>query len=304
MKKPAMTLLGYCLMLAVASGAAAPQDPPHFKDMTEARIAQALLQIHKDHPLLPDRILAVSGALLGIPYHLGPMGEGPDGEFDRSPTDSFQSLDCTTFVEETMALSLEPDLGKAKALLQKIRYKDGRVSYETRNHFPEVDWRKNNEAAGFLKDITRDVAGDRMAVGHKLISKHAWYISHTLSDIKGFSDLPKEELDAKLESLRRLGEQFQDEVSTIAYVPLAVLTTVLDRIPSGTVANLVRADRPDKPQSITHQMLIVVRDGKHYVRHAAYGKAMEELPVDQFFHRYDGASWPVVGVNLEQILNR
>jgi hypothetical protein len=167
-----------------------------------------------------------------------------------------------------------------------------------------VDWRKNNEAAGFLKDVTRDVAGDRMAVEHKPISKRAWYLTHTLKDIKGFSDLPKAELDAKLKSLQALGDQFQDEVSTIDYVPLAVLPEVMDRIPSGTVANLVRADLPEKPQSITHQMLIVVRDGKHYVRHAAYGKTMEEQPAYKFFQRYDHAAWPVVGINLEQILNR
>jgi hypothetical protein len=232
------------------------------------------------------------------------MGEGPDGDFDRSPTYSFQSLDCTTFVEEAMALSLEPDLEKAKALLQKIRYKDGKVSYETRNHFPEVDWRSNNETAGFLKDITRDVAGDRMAVEHKLISKRAWYISHTINDIKGFSDLPKPELDAKLKRMQELGREFQDEVSTINYVPLAILPEVLDRIPSATVVNLVREDRPDKPVAITHQMLIVVKDGKRFVRHAAFGKTMEEQPADKFFQRYADSSWPVVGVNLEQIIGR
>jgi hypothetical protein len=298
------TALGAFLVLAGVCRAAAPADPPHFKDMSEAQIAQSLLQIHKENPLFADRIAAVSGALLGIPYYLGPMGEGPDGEFDRSPTYSFRSLDCTTFVEETMALSLEPDLEKAKALLQKIRYKDGKVSYQTRNHFPEVDWRANNEAAGFLKDVTRDVAGDGMKVEHKLISKRAWYVAHTTDDIKGLGGLPKPAAEAKLKALQALGGQFQDEVSTEDYVPLAMLPQVLDRIPSGTVANLVRADLPGKAQVITHQMLIVRRDGKTFVRHAAYGKTMEEQPADSFFHRYDKASWPVVGINLEQILDR
>ena len=299
-------LFASVLLVAAAcvSRAAASQDSPHFKDMTEAQIAQSLIRIHEAHPLLADRILAVSGAFLGIPYRLGPMGEGPDGEFDRSPTYSFQALDCTTFIEETMALSLEKDLEKAKALLQKIRYKDGQVAYETRNHFPEVDWRRNNEAAGFLQDITADVAGDRMEVVHKLISKRAWYISHDLSDIKGFSDLPQADRDAKLMSLRELGEKFQDEVSTITYVPLAILPQVMDRIPSGTVANLVREDLPDKPQSITHQMLIVVRNGERCVRHAAYGAAVEEQPAQDFFQSYNDASWRVLGVNLEQILDR
>ncbi|MCX5795859.1 MAG: DUF1460 domain-containing protein [Elusimicrobia bacterium] len=293
-----------CLGLAASSWAASPQAEPRFKDLSEPEIAQALRAIHKSHPDWPERFEAVSAAFLGIPYNLGPMGEGPNGEFDHSPTYSFRSLDCTTFVEEAMALSWESDLDRAKALLQKIRYRDGQVSYETRNHFPETDWRVNNEAAGFLKDITRDVAGGRAMVMHKRISKRAWYLTHTFNDIKGFSDLPKPELEAKLKRMRELGAQFQDEVSTITYVPLAALAQVMDRIPSGTVANLVREDLPDKPQAITHQMLIVAKDGKRFVRHAAYGKTMEEQPADKFFSRYDNAAWKVVGVNLEQILAR
>ena len=294
----------FCLGLAASSWAAAPQAEPRFKDLSEPEISQSLRAIHKAHPTWPDRFEAVSAAFLGIPYRLGPMGEGPQGEFDRSPTYSFQQLDCTTYVEEAMALSLESDLDQAKALLQKIRYQDGKVSYETRNHFPEVDWRNNNEAAGFLKDITREVAGDRTTVMPKRISKRAWYASRTLNDVKGFSDLPKQELEAKLKRLQELGAQFQDEVSAIAYVPLAALPQALDRIPSATVVNLVREDRPDQPVAITHQLLIVVKDGKRFVRHASYGKEVEEQPADRFFSRYDRASWRVVGVNLEQILGR
>jgi hypothetical protein len=46
-------LFSICLSLAAASWAAAPQDSSHFKDMTEAQIAQALVQLHKDHPAWP-----------------------------------------------------------------------------------------------------------------------------------------------------------------------------------------------------------------------------------------------------------
>ncbi|MDD5629088.1 MAG: DUF1460 domain-containing protein, partial [Elusimicrobia bacterium] len=272
-----MPLLTFCCLgLAASAWAASPQAEPRFKDLSEPEIARTLRALHKAHPQWPERFEAVSAAFLGIPYRLGPMGEGPDGEFDRSPAYSFQALDCTTYVEEAMALSLESDLERAKALLQRIRYQDGKVSYETRNHFPEVDWRDRNEAAGFLKDITREVAGGRTEVAHKLISKRAWYTAHTLKDIKGFADLTKPELEAKLQRMRELGEGFQDQVSTITYVPLAVLPGVLDRVPSGTVANLVREDLPDKPQAITHQMLIVVKGGRRLVRHAAYGKTVEE----------------------------
>ena len=291
-----------CLLLSASCRAA--DAPVRFKGLSEPEIARALAAIHKAHPKWPARFEAVSEAFLGIPYKLGPMGEGPGGEFDRSPTYSFTELDCTTYVEEAMALSLESGLDQALALLQKIRYKGGKVSYETRNHFTEVDWRASLEAEGFLKEITRDVAGDRTGVVHKPISKRAWYTAHTMKDVKGFADLSPAEREAKLKRMQEAGAQFKDEISTITYVPLAVLPEVKDRIPSGTVANLVREVRPDKPVAITHQMLIVVKDGRRVVRHANYGGVMEEVPFDEFFARYAKASWRVLGANLEQILEK
>ncbi|MBI5240447.1 MAG: DUF1460 domain-containing protein [Elusimicrobia bacterium] len=297
-----LTLL--CLGLAASIRAVSPGEGPRFHGLPETEIARSLAALHKAHPKWPERFEAVSAAFLGIPYKLGPMGEGPEGEFDRSPTHTFKELDCTTYVEEAMALSLESDLDRAKALLQKIRYKDGKVSYETRNHFTEVDWRASLEAAGFLKEITRDVAGGRTGVIHKPISKRAWHTAHTLQDVKGFADLTQPELEAKLKRMQELGAQFQDEISTITYVPLAVLPEVLDRIPSATVGNLVREVRPDKPVAITHQILFVVKDGRRFVRHANYGHEVEEVPAEKFFARYDGASWRVLGVNLEQVRDR
>ena len=293
-----------CFMALAGLSQAAEQAPVRFKDLDEAGIAQALRGIHKSHPLLPDRIAAVSAAFLGTPYRLGPMGEGADGEFDRGPLYSFRELDCTTFVEEVMALSLEADLEKAKALLQRIRYKGGQVSYVERNHFPEADWLPNNQAAGLLKDISLEVAGTRAEVSHKRISKRAWHAGHTLKDVKGFPDASAAEQEARLKRMQELGRQFEDAVSTVPYVPLALVPELLDRIPSGTIANLVRANLPDKPVVITHQMLIVVKGGQRFVRHAASGKAVEDQPAQEFFQRYAKASWPVVGLNLDQIRDR
>ena len=80
-----------------AYGAPAPV-APRFVDMTEPEIAKALREIHRTHPGLDERILAVSEAFLGVPYRLGPLGEGGDGEFNRQPLYSFRDLDCTTYV--------------------------------------------------------------------------------------------------------------------------------------------------------------------------------------------------------------
>jgi hypothetical protein len=280
------------------------QNSPRFYQMDETHIAAALKQIHHDNTSLQARVEAVSAAFLGIPYKLGPLGEGGGAEFDGDPLYSFSQLDCTTSIEEIMALSIEPDLDKAvHDTLQKIRYKDGQIGYTTRNHFTEADWVPNNVAAGYLQDITRDVAGNRAKDAHKLVSKSAWYAGKSLDAIKGFPGETQADRQRRLKDLQALAAQFKDEGSTIAYVPMDVFPQVLANIPSGTIANLVRADQPGKPTIISHQILLIDKDGTKYVREAASGKEFLDVPALDYFRIYNNSSWPLLGLNLNQILD-
>ena len=123
---------------------------------SDTHIQEELRRIHQQAASLAQRVEAVSELFLGVPYKLGSLGEGPDGEFDRDPLIRFDAFDCTTFVETVMALSLDSDLDSAARTLQKIRYQDGQIGYATRNHFIELDWVPNNVRAGYLHDITSD----------------------------------------------------------------------------------------------------------------------------------------------------
>ncbi|HBT63026.1 MAG TPA: hypothetical protein DEB40_14910, partial [Elusimicrobia bacterium] len=108
--------------------------------------------------------------------------------------------------------------------------------------------------------------------------------------------------ESRLQDLHKAGELYADEISTVAYLPLEALPAALDRIPSGAVANLVREDQPDKPVLITHQLFIVVKDGRRWVRHAASGRAVEEQPALDYFSRCSNSAWRVKGVNLNEII--
>ncbi len=170
---------------------------------------------------MPQRVEAISALFLGVPYKLGPLGEGPDGEFDRDPLIRFDAFDCTTFVETVMALALDSDLDFAARTLQKIRYKDGQIGYATRNHFIELDWVPNNVRAGYLHDITSDVAGRNAVKVHKTISKRRWYRRKSLASLEGaFTKYEKQRL---LFKLRHLGSRLPDERATLTVLPLKAL---------------------------------------------------------------------------------
>lgn len=294
-----MTLLAALLGVVLAAPAAAAPKP--FYQLDEKHIAKELKKIHKQHPDLQHRVVAVSDRLLGTPYVLGPLGEGPDGEFDRDPTYRFDAFDCTTFVETTMALALRPDLKDALDTLQKIRYKDGKVSYFTRNHFTEADWVPHNVWAGYLRDITRQVAGDKTLELTQVVDKHKWYLAKSTADIEGrFTE--REKLKA-LPKLQALGEGLEPQRATLDVLPMSELPQALARIPSGTIANLVREPREDKETMVSHQVLIVKKgpDGEAFVRHAAYDEKVMDVPALEYFYKYFNSTWRLVGLNLNEL---
>jgi hypothetical protein len=304
--------LAAILASAIAvSGAALAKDGDCFCRMTSAQISRALKKIHSENPgsderALQSRMTQVSAYFLGTPYRLGPLGEGPTGEFSRLPLESFQAVDCTTLVEETMALSLEPDLDRALSVLQKIRYRGGQIVYFSRNHFPEADWIPNNIKAGYLADITRQVAGDKTRTARKIISKKNWYSAKTEADLAGLGDLSAAQRHQLLLRLRSLAEKVPDQAAELDYLPIKDLPAVIDQIPSGTIANLVRADDPKAPASsqstmVTHQVLLVVKYGRTYVRHAAYGKQVEDVPALDYFKRYEYSKRKLLGLNLLEL---
>src|SRR3989338_5846673 len=291
------------VFLAFALCAAAQdREPKRFFQMTEAEIAATLKDLHDHNPSLQTRIEALSELFIGTPYRLGPLGEGDGGEFDREPLVGFKEADCTTLVEQVTALSLKPDLEDAIRTLQRIRYRKGKISYKERNHFPEIDWVPNNIAAGYVKDITRDAAGDKTATARKLISKKNWYANKTLDDIQGFAQASVEEKQKRLERLKTLGKGFKDENASVPYAPIDIIPEILEKIPSGTIANVVREDKPDIPVLISHQVLIITKDNAQYVRHASSsGKMVEDVLLRDYLSRYAASSWKLLGLNLNQV---
>jgi hypothetical protein len=102
-------------------------------------------------------------SFLGAPYQNSPLGEGGMAP-DTDPLIRFDAFDCTTFVETVIA---KGNLNK----LNKIRYKDGKISFLNRNHFIESDWLTNNQ------DIVQNVSADYATTSTRsvTIDKAAWF---------------------------------------------------------------------------------------------------------------------------------
>lgn len=86
-------------------------------------------------------------------------------------------LDCTTFMENCIALSGIIGFGRQSfndycALLTYIRYRDGKIDgYPSRLHYTS-DWVYDNEEKGVLKNISGDIGGKAITKNINFMSTH------------------------------------------------------------------------------------------------------------------------------------
>lgn len=266
---------------------------------------------------LAARMEKVSAPLLGHRYLLDPFGEGESGKYDRDPLYRFDAFDCTTFVETVMALTLSQDHESFYKVLMQIRYKNGEISYTTRNHFPETDWLPNNARAGFIRDITTEIAGERnVDIARAIIDKRGWY-EHMTAEKINVPNLTQQEREELLRQLKTEGKPYATELSELPYIHLHTLfdrkgspnQELFNKIPAGTIVNIVRpnwdvVDREGTHLNVSHQALLIKKNGTLYIRHATTGNfnRVVDQPLVEYLHGL--IDHPTIkGINLQALLN-
>lgn len=234
------------------------------------------------------------------PYVIDPLGEGPEGVVSQGPLYRFDGFDCTTFVETVLALSRSSTPEEFKTLMNRIRYKDGIVSYQTRNHFPSVDWIPNNTKAGFVRDITVLVGGDQTRWSETLIEKENWF------SMKG-------------PEFAEMGKGFGKEMGRLPYLAKADLlnASLVDRIPSGTIFHVVRPNWNLRAVigtdlDVSHMGFLIREGGVLYMVHASNGlrdggedyRGVKREPLRDYVERVMMKSPTMAGLNILGIRGR
>jgi hypothetical protein len=213
-------------------------------DLSEAQRARLVATAHAQP--LAQRLIDNSQHFLGTPYANSPLGEG-EGK-DADPLIRFDAVDCQTFVEQTMAMSLASTFQEVEPLLVRLRYAQ-EPTFDDRNHLMEAQWIPRNIEKGFLRDVTRSIAGRGTASVSKSLSKATW----------------------SARSSRALGlSEDHQPIGTfgLEIIPLDRVMSVAERIPSGTILVVVREDRPYKLSRVSHLGFVLHKNGRTYLRHA------------------------------------
>jgi hypothetical protein len=255
-----------------------PAAPACVAQMSRPQLDALVKRLHAI-PEFAQRVDVASGAFVGTPYVIDPLGEGPGHTPDADPTSRYDGVDCVTYVEEVLALCNSSSLAEAEKLLQQIRYLGDTVTYTDRNHFMESEWIPSNERKGFVKNVTAEVGGPDVIHDVRTISMAQW---------KARADA----LQLNLPDDRAPVGHFD-----LVALPLDKVEAHAGQIPEGSI--LVVAHRSDEKTTnrYSHLGFVVRHDGKVFVRHASSLKhaVIEDTLAEFVAKNRKYVQWPVSG---------
>jgi len=231
---------------------------------------------------LPKRVLEISAGFLGTPYAFSPLGEGEG--VDADPLFRWEAVDCLTFVEETMALSLADTWEEMLSILNDIRYERGKPSYEARNHIMEAQWLPFNLKKGYLKSLATSLPGEHVKQAQKQLTSETW--SHP----EGQSL----KLPVSARPLGRFGMEM---------IPWEQALPLFSKMPEGSLVVFIRADSPRRITRIRHLGFLVHGPKAPMLRHASrtFKKVVDE-PMESYIRRNLAyASWTIEGVAIYEL---
>jgi hypothetical protein len=120
------------------------------RGLSRRRVQQLLTETKYDR-CAGSRIDVLSRHFLGLSYKPDPLiGSADTAEVFTAPLDGF---DCVTYIESILALAFASKVDNFVEWLRKIRYEQGRVQWERRNHYMTL-WIRNNIREGIIKPVS------------------------------------------------------------------------------------------------------------------------------------------------------
>lgn len=287
----------------------------HSAENSNAPIEQLYHTLHsKPHQSLSDRIGFISEAFLKKPYELGALGEGPGGDYDQYPLYRTDAFDCETYVDTVLALAFASNTSSFERYIEQIRYKNGQVSFITRNHFTCLDWNKNNQQQGFIRDITtsiKDANGHNVTLtARALIDKPSWYQHFTPTTIR-LKNASITKTETSLAALKQKGQHLAREVCTMPYIPLSVLFNsqgeanmhLLKQIPNAAIIEIIRPNWDLEKQigthlNVSHMGFAIWKNGQLLFRQASSAQhQVIDIPLIDYLRKAQ-KSPTIKGINI------
>jgi len=233
-----------------------PSKKRYYK-MSIEKIDQDIRRISADNLTIEEKLTYYSERFLKAPYDINCQGDGPNARYEQQPLLNLKKVNCMTYCEIVLALSLSEYYEEMFNILQHLRYYKGIIGMATRNHYTMADWLPANSWC--LDDVTQQIGGKDTTQLSRIISHRKFF------EGKGITDIPV---------------YMPDQEITIDYVPLKKLKKHTAQLNSGDIVALIQ----DMPGIFSaHMLLIIKKDDFVFFRHAS---RKAEKVIDSAFDDY------------------
>lgn len=179
--------LAFFFLLIPGINAQTIHGEPFYYEEEDRAIFERYLSVMQPKKSLPTEELLIETAkfFLATPYVASTLEKEPEGLVIN-----LRELDCTTFVENVIALTRMlqgPDASFESYCrnLQNLRYREGRINdYTDRLHYTS-DWIFVNQQKGFVADVSQQIGGAPLPLNLSFVSTHP----DSYKQLKGRPDL-------------------------------------------------------------------------------------------------------------------
>jgi len=197
-----------------------------------------------------NRIAALSGEFLGTDYREHTLVGGRNTP--EVLVANLEGVDCFTFIDYVEAMRISASFSGFIGNLQKIRYREGRITFEDRNHF-FTDWRESNVV--LVEDATGEIGKSAAVKVRKILNV-------------------KKDGACWVAGIRPVQREME-------YIPAGALDgKVLNGLSTGDYAGIY-SDAPGL--DVSHVGIIIKDEGNIYLRHAS---SRHNKVLDEEFRKY------------------
>lgn len=181
----------------------------------------------QDGATFTETVVTAAHSFLGTPY----VAQTLEINAKEPLVLNLQGLDCTTFVENVLALSatafdVSPTLSIFQKNLNTIRYKNGvRDGYASRLHYFTA-WIRDNVKKGFVHDITETLGGITLQKSIDFMSTHRNLYPMLKNNEEAFNTILTVENELNQET-------------SFCYIPKAAIPAIEHQLQSGDIIALV-----------------------------------------------------------------
>ena len=167
---------------------------------------------------------------------------------------NLEGMDCFTYIDYVEAMRLSENADDFRGNLKHIRYQEGNITFENRNHFFS-DWPTQNSKN--VRDVTHQIGGNKTIEVEKNLN------------------------------LKSDGSKFLPGIAVvnrkIHYIPASRIDEdLLNKLHTGDYVGIYT---DIEGLDVTHTGIIIRKDGGVYLRHASSRKKNQKV-VDEDFKKY------------------